>query len=207
MFTGLVEAVGVVRGARTLLGMRELLIESPFDPQTLPHGASVAVQGVCLTLTHPGGKDGRFRVEAGPETVRRSTLGSLRRGDGVHLERALRLGDRLGGHIVQGHVDGVGELLRSRRRGGAWILEIGLASRWMRYVAEKGSIAIDGVSLTIAACGRRSLTVQVIRATAEATLLAAYRPGRRVNIEVDIMAKYAESILRSGTTDSVEESE
>ncbi len=207
MFTGLVEAVGVVRSARTRGGVRELEVESPLDPASLTRGASIAIQGVCLTLTQAGAQNGRFRVEAGPETIRRTTLGSWRAGDRVHLERALRLGDRLGGHIVQGHVDGTGELLRSGRTGGAWSMEIGLDSAWMRYVVEKGSIAVDGVSLTVAKRRRGRFKVQIIPATAQATLLATYRPGRRVNIEVDIMAKYAESILRSGTREEREVAE
>lgn len=207
MFTGLVEAVGVVRGACSVRGIREFSIESPFDLPSLSRGASIAVQGVCLTLTQAGSKGGIFQVEAGPETLRRSTLGSLRRGDRVHLERSLRLGDRLGGHLVQGHVDGVGRLLRTSRSAGAWTLDIGIDFGLMRYVVEKGSVAIDGVSLTVAKRRRTSFTVQVIPATAEATLLATYRAGRRMNIEVDIMAKYAESLLHPRGKGSGEESE
>ena len=142
-----------------------------------------------------GSEDGVFRVEAGAETLKRSVLGRLRSGDGVHLERALRVDDRLGGHLVQGHVDGVGRVRRTGRMAGEWTLEIGIPPRLRRYVVEKGSICVDGVSLTVGRTGPGWFRVHIIPATAAATRLTAYRAGHLVNIEVDLLAKYVESLL------------
>lgn len=197
MFTGLVSGVGEVVRVRTRRGLRELAIRSPFPPEDLPRGASIAVQGVCVTLIAPGSSDGLFHAEIGPETLRRTTLGRLRAGDRVHLETALKASDRLGGHLVQGHVDGVGRVRRRGRMGGEHVLEIGLPVRMGRYVVEKGSISVDGVSLTVGRKGAGWFRVHIIPATASATNLADYRIGRPVNIEVDLMAKYAESLCGS----------
>ncbi len=194
MFTGLVSGVGEVARVRTRQGLRELAIRSPFPPEDLLPGASIAVQGVCLTLIAQGSADGLFRAEVGPETLRRTTLGRLQAGDRVHLERALRANDRLGGHIVQGHVDGVGRVRRRGKMGGEWVLEIAIPARMGRYLVEKGSICVDGVSLTVGRKGAGWFRVHIIPATASATSLADYRIGRPVNIEVDLMAKYAESL-------------
>jgi riboflavin synthase len=208
MFTGLVEGIGEVRAARTRAGIRDLTIRSPFPVGDLTEGASIAVHGVCLTLVENGSANGTFRVQAVPETLRRSTIGRLRVGDSVHLERALRADARLGGHFVQGHVDGLGRVRRSSREHGETVLEIAIPARLERYVVEKGSIAIDGVSLTVGRKGARWLRVHIIPKTAAATLLAGYRAGHKVNLEVDLLAKYAESLLapiRDFERDSEEE--
>jgi riboflavin synthase len=194
MFTGLVSGVGEVIRVRIRQGIRELTIRSPFPPEDLRPGASIAVHGVCLTLVAQGSADGVFRVEAGKETLHRTVLGRIRVGDRVHLERALRADDRLGGHLVQGHVDGIGKIRRRGRAGGEWVLEIGIPPRMRRYVVEKGSICVDGVSLTVGRTGPGWFRVHIIPATAAATRLTDYRVGRPVNIEVDLLAKYVESL-------------
>lgn len=195
MFTGLVEGIGEVRRVVDRGGVREIQILSPFPPADLRKGASISIHGVCLTLIENGGRDGTFRVEATSETLRRSTLSRLRTGDRVHLERSLAVGGRFGGHIVQGHVDGTGTVLRSIRSGGGRVIDLLIPRGLSAYVVEKGSIAIDGVSLTVGQVAGDRLRLHVIPATAEATLLAKYRPGRVVNLEVDVIAKYVEAIL------------
>ncbi|MBD3162164.1 MAG: riboflavin synthase [Candidatus Eisenbacteria bacterium] len=195
MFTGLVEGIGEIVTVRNEGGVRMLAIRSPWTDPDLAAGDSLAVQGVCLTLSGPPTSDGLLPLQAIAETLRRSNLGRLRVGDSVHLERAARLGDRLGGHLVQGHVDGLGRIRRNEKRRGETLLEIGLDREWIRYLVEKGSVAVDGVSLTVGEVGRDWFRVYIIPATAKATLLAGYRPGRTVNVEVDLFAKYVESLL------------
>ncbi|MBM3288351.1 MAG: riboflavin synthase, partial [Candidatus Eisenbacteria bacterium] len=162
MFTGLVEAIGRIARAGSREGVRELVIRSPFAPGELPAGSSVAVQGVCLTLLEDAGSDGSFRVQAAAETLRRTTLGRLRAADRVHLERAVRPMDRMGGHFVQGHVDGIGVLRRVARLRGDWVLEVEAPPSIRRYIVEKGSICVDGVSLTVGAVGPRWFRVHII---------------------------------------------
>jgi riboflavin synthase len=198
MFTGLVTGVGEVVRVVPRQGVRGLTIRSRFPVEELRRGASVSVHGVCLTLIADGSGDGTFRVEAGVETLRRSVLGGLRAGSRVHLELAMRANDRLGGHLVQGHVDGIGKVRRTGRLGGDWILEIDVPSGLSRYIVEKGSICVDGVSLTVGRIRSRTFRVHVIPATAATTRLTEYRVGHPVNLEVDILAKYVESILGSG---------
>jgi len=196
MFTGLVEDVGEIVGLKDHAGLREITVRSALPATELRAGDSVSVQGVCLTLIADGQPDGTFRVQAVTETVRRSTLAKVRSGDPVHLERALKLGDRLGGHLVQGHVDGRGRVRRVERVGSESILDIGIPAHLRRYVVEKGSICVDGVSLTVARTGRDWFQIYIVPATAKATCLARYRPGQEVNLEVDLVAKYVESLLR-----------
>jgi riboflavin synthase len=198
MFTGLVEGIGEVRGVRTRAGVRDLTIRSSFPREDLAEGASIAVNGVCLTLVGPGGTEGDFTVQAVPETLHRTTIGRLKAGDTVHLERALRADARLGGHFVQGHVDGLGRVRRAGRRQGETTLEIAIPGRLERYIVEKGSIAIDGVSLTVGRVGPGWMRVHIIPKTAAVTLLAGYRAGHAVNLEVDLIAKYTESLLKRG---------
>jgi riboflavin synthase len=197
MFTGLIEGLGEVVGRTDRAGVREIRIRPSFPAAEMRAGDSVAIQGVCLTLAGGPSSDGTFRVAAIPETLRRTTLASLRPGDPVHLERALRASDRLGGHLVQGHVDAVGRVRRTSRERGAWVLEIGLPGGLGRYLVEKGSICVDGVSLTVVDRTPAHFSVHIVPATAEKTLLARYAPGREVNLEVDVLAKYVESLLRA----------
>jgi riboflavin synthase len=194
VFTGLVEDVGSV--ARVELGAGTCLIE--VRPAALPVdelaiGDSIAVDGVCLTVTARGG--GVFAVTAVDETLRRTTLGDLAAGHPVHLERALRLGDRLGGHLVQGHVDGVGTIAGRRASGDNLEVTVGAPAPLLRYVVEKGSIAVDGVSLTVARADDNSFAVALIPHTVSVTALGQKEVGGRVNLEVDMIAKYVERLL------------
>jgi riboflavin synthase len=194
MFTGLVQDVGVVerveQGATTDLWIRTALA-SPFE-----RGESIAVDGVCLTIVDADGQ--RFKVQAAPETLRRSTLGSLRPGAKVNLERALRLNDRLGGHLVQGHVDAVARIVRAREEGGSKVMTFELPPELQRWFIEKGSVAIDGVSLTVMTLGRDSFEVMLIPETRERTTLANKRVGDGVNLEADLIGKYVARLHELG---------
>lgn len=160
------------------------------DPE---EGESVAINGVCLTAYSI--KDQRFTVDVSPETLKRSTLGGLAAGVSVNMERALRLSDRLGGHIVSGHVDCVA-MVRERRPVGAFtIFSFALPEQWDRYVVEKGSVTIDGVSLTVNGCSQGKFDVSIIPQTLQTTTLGLLKNGNRVNIEVDIIGKYVEKLL------------
>lgn len=159
----------------------------------LSAGDSVAVNGACLTAVEIS--DGRFAADCVAETLRRTALGSLEPGDRVNLERPMRLGDRLDGHIVQGHVDGVGRVRGTRREGESTILEIAPPQGLLRYIVEKGSIAVDGVSLTVADRLGDAFTVALIPHTMEITTLGPGARDRAVNLEVDVLAKYVESLV------------
>lgn len=191
MFTGLVEEgllVGLERGADSV----RLSFMASQVRQGLEIGDSVAVNGCCLTVVVMG-PDG-FAVEAVAETLRRTTMGALEPGDAVNLERALRVGDRLGGHIVQGHVDGTGIVSEARPEGESVVLRIGASPDVLRYVVTKGSIAVDGVSLTVAGVLDDSFLVVLIPHTMAHTTLGADAVGRIVNLEVDVLAKYVERL-------------
>ena len=194
MFTGIVEEVGagvaLDRGERDArLGVRGPLVCS--DARA---GHSIAVSGVCLTITDLG-PDGTFAADLMPETLDRSALGELTVGAEVNLERALPVGGRLGGHVVQGHVDGVGRVL-SRDPGDRWdVVEIALPGPLARYVVEKGSIAVSGVSLTVTTVADDRFAVSLIPTTLAGTTLGRLAPGDRVNLEVDALAKYTERLL------------
>jgi riboflavin synthase len=194
MFTGLVEDVGTLARVERRSDAAVLTIEPAAIPiPELDLGESVAVDGVCLTVTERAGQ--RFTVLAGAETLRRTTLGELRVQSRVNLERALRVGDRLGGHMVSGHVDGVGTI-HSRRDGGA-NLEIHVAPprELLRYVIAKGSICIDGISLTVNSVDDYSFAVALIPHTTSATTLANKAVGSKVNLEVDLIGKYVEKLV------------
>ena len=197
MFTGIVEELGTVvaleRGPGDEADAR-LRVRGPLVTSDARLGDSIAVSGVCLTVADLPG-DGTFVADVMPETLRRSALGDLREGDALNLERALAVGGRYGGHVVQGHVDGVG-VVRSRRPGARWDdVEIGLDPALARYVAEKGSITVQGVSLTVTHVSDDSFGVSLIPTTLEVTTLGTLAPGARVNLEVDVLAKYTERLL------------
>lgn len=194
MFTGLVEDIGVVEAAVRSPDSSLLTIR----PSTMPVGElalgdSVAIDGVCLTVTEQG--QGCFRVVAGTETLGRTTLGDLAVGSEVHLERAMRLGDRLGGHLVQGHVDDVGHIQQSEPSGDDHRVRIAAPPELLRYVVEKGSICVDGISLTVASVDDISFAVALIPHTVAVTLLAKKMLGARVNLEADMIGKYVERLL------------
>jgi riboflavin synthase len=189
MFTGLVTDMGAVErlvprqgGARLTLRPRGM------DPGALVLGESVACSGVCLTVVERGG--GLVSFDAVPETLSRTTVGSWRAGSLVNLERAMAIGDRLGGHIVQGHVDAVGEVLARVGEGQGARLTVSLPASIAPLVAEKGSIAVDGVSLTVASAGRDRFEVALIPETLARTTLGEARPGTKVNLEVDVVARH-----------------
>ena len=203
MFTGLVEEIGTVvsiaaapgapgTGGDARLTVRGALVTSDAAP-----GDSISVSGVCLTVAELGG-DGTFTVDVMPESLRRTALGSLCAGDPVNLERAVRADARLGGHVVQGHVDGVGHIAR-REPGSRWDeVEVTLPAELARYVAEKGSIAVSGVSLTVTHAGPDSFGVSLIPTTLAGTTLGTLAVGDPVNLEVDVIAKYVERLLVTG---------
>jgi riboflavin synthase len=188
MFTGLVEAVGEVVAVEHDDQGAVLAIASAIADKLEP-GDSIAVSGACLTAREIDGE--RFRADVVAETLRRTTLGELSKGSRVNLELALRLSDRLGGHVVLGHVDGVGEV-SARNDDGE--IDVKIDARLSRYVVEKGSIALDGVSLTVAAVERSTVTVALIPQTCDSTTLGEATVGRRVNVEVDILAKHLERL-------------
>ncbi|WP_432456461.1 riboflavin synthase [Cellulomonas iranensis] len=197
MFTGIVEELGTVvalEAGADAGGDARLRVRGDLVTSDAHLGDSIAVSGVCLTVAELPG-DGTFVADVMPETLRRSALGALVVGDRVNLERALAVGGRYGGHVVQGHVDGVG-VVRSRRPGPRWDdVEIGLDPALARYVAEKGSVAVSGVSLTVTHVGDDVFGVSLIPTTLEVTTLGSLAPGAAVNLEVDVLAKYTERLL------------
>jgi riboflavin synthase len=193
VFTGLVADKGTVRAIHD----GRIEVETALGAH-LAAGDSVAVNGVCLTAVEPH-VDG-FAADVMPETLRRSSLGPLRPGAEVNLELPLRAGDRLGGHVVQGHVDGTGRVEAVRDDGNARVLRIAAAPEQLRYVVEKGSIAVDGVSLTVSAIEDEAFEVSLIPETLERTTLGAAAAGRTVNLEVDVLAKYVEKLVSRGVT-------
>jgi riboflavin synthase len=193
VFTGIVEELGVVRSREDLADAARLIVHGPLVTSDARHGDSIAVNGVCLTVVTVA--DGSFTADVMKETLDRSSLGSLQPGSPVNLERAVRLQDRLGGHLVQGHVDGVGELV-SKQASEHWtVVRITLPPGLDRYIVEKGSITVDGVSLTVTAVHPAWFEVSLIPTTLQLTTLGPKAPGDPVNLEVDITAKYVEKLL------------
>jgi riboflavin synthase len=193
MFTGIVTHTGVLEertGRAGDLRLRFAAVETFLD--ACVEGDSIAVAGVCLTAVDVG--HGRFSADVSAETVDRTTLGALQQGDSVNLERAMRLGDRLDGHLVSGHVDGVARLLTSRPDGSSRRLELEAPPGLMRYIARKGSVCLDGVSLTVNNVGGARFGVCVIPHTLEITTLGGLAPGAGLNLEVDLIARYLERL-------------
>ena len=193
MFTGLVQDLGSVRAVENEPAGSRLEVETALATE-LSEGDSVAVNGVCLTAVSVA--DGAFRADVMAETLRRSSLGPLAAGDPVNLELPLRPEDRLGGHFVQGHVDGTGTVEDVTVEGFANVVRIACGPEILRYVVEKGSIAVDGVSLTVADLDDEGFTVSLIPETIERTTLGGAAPGRIVNLEVDVLAKYVEKLTQ-----------
>ncbi len=197
MFTGIVEGLGTVSAIRPCGSEgKSVAIRTDLDLSDSRIGDSIAVNGVCLTATHlEGGRPSVFQADISPETLSRSTLGRLQIGDRVHLERALRLSDRIGGHLVSGHIDAVGKIRSVRRRGNALLMAFSIDPVLSKYVVEKGSIAIDGISLTVNQVREDEVEVSLIPHTADVTTLAKKPVGTTVNIETDIIGKYVERLL------------
>jgi len=193
VFTGIVEERGTVRSLGPGPSGTRLGVESRTVAEDSGPGTSVSVNGVCLTVAERVGAVLAFDLT--PETEARTTLGSLRPGDAVNLERPVTLAARLGGHLVQGHVDGVGTVSAVEPAGGGTTMRVALADGLARYVVEKGSIAVDGVSLTVAGVEGRAFTVALVPHTLAATTLGDRSTGDRVNLEVDVVAKYLEGLL------------
>jgi riboflavin synthase len=195
MFTGLVADLGTVRALDATPDGVRVAVATRLAEE-IAEGDSVAVNGVCLTATAVSG--GAFAADVMHETLRRSSLAEVAEGSRVNLELPLRASDRLGGHVVQGHVDGVGSVREVRGDGFARVVTIAAPPGLLRYVVEKGSIAVDGVSLTVAGIGPDAFSVSLIPETLERTNLGAAAPGQPVNLEVDVLAKYVEKLVGAG---------
>lgn len=199
MFTGIVEELGEVVAVQRGDDSAVLTLHGPTVTTDVGHGASVAVDGVCLTVTAHDRSAGTFTVDVMAETLRRSTLGRLGPGDRVNLERAMSASGRFGGHVVQGHVDGTAQVL-AREPGKAWeVVRFTLPDDLARYVVQQGSITVDGVSLTVSGLGEDAFEVSLIPTTLELTTLGRRGIGDPVNLEVDVLAKYVERLLAGGT--------
>lgn len=197
MFTGIVEELGEVTGWQDLPDAARITVRGPLVTSDAGHGDSICVSGVCLTVVD--NVDGAFTADVMRETLQRSSLGALSVGSVVNLERAVRLQDRFGGHLVQGHVDGTGEIV-SKSPSEHWtVVRVSVPLELDRYVVEKGSITLDGVSLTVMAVQPGWLEVSLIPTTLALTTLGAKQPGEPVNLEVDITAKYVEKLLAART--------
>lgn len=193
MFTGIIEETGEVQNITRGVKSVRLTIAAKTVTQDTKVGDSICTNGVCLTVTSIDNH--RFTADIMPESMRRSSLGSLRNGSKVNLERAISAGQRFGGHIVTGHIDGTGTIISTRKEDNAVWLHIKPPSRLLRYIVEKGSIAIDGVSLTVAAVTENGFSVSIIPHTGAETTLLSLLPDDEVNLECDIIGKYVEKLL------------
>jgi len=193
LFTGLIEAVGKVVEVSPGRGSSRIAISSSLPVAEIRDGESISVGGVCLTVSHR--RRDRFFADVVAETLSRSTLGKLRPGARVNLERSMQVGDRLGGHFVSGHVDATVEVKRFQKRGNDCRLRLGLPAGLARYVAPKGSVALDGVSLTVASLEASDFEVALVPHTLEQTTLGVLRAGDKLNLEVDLLARYLERLL------------
>ena len=189
LFTGIIEEVGDIRR----IGGGQLAIDCQKVVGDAALGDSIAVNGVCLTVT--SFDKNHFTADVMPETIRRTSLSELSKGSPVNLERALTLASRLGGHIVSGHIDGTGEILSFKEEGNAILMKIAAGPELLRYIVEKGSVALDGISLTVAAVTGSDFTVSLIPHTREVTNLGSKKAGSRINIETDVLGKYVEKML------------
>lgn len=194
MFSGIVEGTGKILKIDKKKKAARIQIRSPFSLSKSKIGDSVAINGCCLTIAAK--RKNLFEADLSGETLRVTNLGMLKVGDPVNLERPLRLDDRIGGHLVQGHVDGVGRILDLRRNGSSFEVQISFPKNLRHYLIPKGSIAVDGISMTVNRLTRKSFTLVVIPHTLQRTNLKAKRAGDPVNLEVDMIGKYVESLMR-----------
>ena len=192
MFTGIVEELGTVGSIKSGV----LIVDASLVLEDLDVKDSICVNGACLTVTGLTGKG--FQVDVVPETLRRTNLGELTSGSKVNLERSLQMGGRLGGHIVQGHVDGTGEIFSIAKDGDAYLYSFAVSPELSRYIVQKGFICVDGISLTVVDCADDAFTVTLIPYTREHTVLGTKSEGNKVNLEADIMAKYIEKLSNGG---------
>jgi len=196
MFTGIIEELGRVSAVESLAAGVRITIAADIVTEDIGNGDSIAVNGVCLTALNAT-TDG-FAADVSPETLERSTIGRLKVGSRVNLERAVTPTTRLGGHIVQGHVDGRGQFLAATDEGEFWTVSIGFPAEFCRYLVFKGSVAVEGISLTVAHLDDTQFDIAVIPKTWEMTNLSTLVPGDAVNLEADVIAKYVENIVRFG---------
>jgi riboflavin synthase len=193
MFTGLVSDVGTIVSVETRGELRRVRIACAYDPQTILLGASIACSGPCLTAVEIGAENGRtyFEVDAAAETLARTTVGAWKPGQRINLERSLKIGDELGGHIVTGHVDGIATIVERRDFDGMAHYDIEAPAAIARFIAEKGSVCLDGTSLTVNSVTGNRFTILLIPHTLEVTTWGERKTGDQLNIEVDLMARYA----------------
>jgi riboflavin synthase len=196
MFTGIIQEIGKVVSTRHVGGGVHLTISAPKAGRELKVNDSVSVNGVCQTVIRVDGQD--FLVEAVEETLRKTTLGDFRSGSRVNIELPVRLSDRLGGHLVQGHVDCVGTIAKVEKKESSWVISVDFPEEFGKYVIPVGSIAIDGVSLTVARVEGSTFVVSIIPHTLEKTTLSEAEVGRKVNLEFDILGKYIEKLVAGG---------
>ncbi len=195
MFTGIIQETGVIEQIKHAPGRIRFSIAAPKSAVELSTNDSVSINGVCLTVTERAGNT--FTVEAVEETLRKTTLGSLRESSRVNLELSMKLGDRVGGHIVLGHVDCRGTVNNIRKKEGSWLVEIGFPPAYSGYLVPVGSVAVDGISLTVATLSQNEFTVSIIPHTLLNTTLSEATVGTEVNLEFDVLGKYVESLLTS----------
>ena len=200
MFTGIIEGLGTLSGIRPAGQGKRLTIDADYTLDQTRIGDSIAVNGACLTVVKVNLK--RFEVDLSPETLEVSTFEGAKLGDRLNLERAMRLSDRIDGHLVLGHVDGIGVIKERKKVSNAVMVTIGVPEALARYMIHKGSIAIDGISLTINACEPRRITVSIIPHTAEKTTIGMKQNGDPVNLETDMIGKYVERFTQAGSVDS-----
>lgn len=193
MFTGIIEELGIIESFSRLESGTRILVSAPSAVEGTTEGDSISVNGVCLTALDIG--ESTFAADVSRETLECSTLGGLAEGSGVNLERAVTPATRLGGHIVQGHVDGRGDFLGAVNEGDFWTVKIGFPTDAGRYLVYKGSVAVEGISLTVAALRNESFDIAIIPKTWEKTNLSTLEPGAKVNLEFDVIAKYVERML------------
>jgi riboflavin synthase len=196
VFTGIIHEVGHVASAAREGGGVRLSIEAPLVCAELKVDDSIAVNGVCQTVV--GREGSRFEVQAVEETLRKTTLGDLETGSQVNLELPVRLSDRLGGHLVQGHIDGIGRVVSVEKEVSSWLITVEFSKEHEKYVIPVGSIALDGISLTVARTSGNRFTVAIIPHTLERTTISDARPGTRVNLEFDLVGKYVEKLVQGG---------
>ena len=196
MFTGIIQDMGTVRKLSRKGGDARIEVETQLSLDDVKIGDSISLSGACLTVTSLGKKSFAFDVSA--ESLSKTTLGTIKAGDRVNVEKALRMSDFLGGHLVLGHVDCVGRIVEKTARAGSIVFGISLEAGLAKYVVPKGSIAVDGISLTVNSCEGSRFYVNIIPHTAEKTTLAGKKAGDSVNIETDILGKYVEKLLRAG---------